>query len=825
MTTQLSPSPVFKSWRNDGTPNAKGWMWTYAAGTTTPQATYTDSTGSQSNTNPVVFDARGEANVWLDPALLYKLIQFDSNGNQLRVVDNVNVGVSGVVPSSLIPTVDNTYTLGNSSFSWAQLYLGANHAPALNTTSGNIAYYKQTAAETTTGITVTDFSYPPGNLLRYGIVPNASGSATSNTSILVTLLNPANTGNVGPIFFPNTTGADNYYFNGLIDVRTGTRINLNGCTITFTRALTSADNFRGFLNFLTDVTIENGSIVVNITSTGGGITNAGGAIRIGSRPSYPFGIWPAGVWDQDTLVAGGYPLMGDVVLRNLYFQSNNLTASQDCIILMLGGLRNCTLENLMFDGQAVVGGAINYEFGFASSNGAPGTSSLWTSSHAVNMQLRNIRIQNMQTAASVGAIEIGGAHHCEVNGLVVDTANIGFYYYVGEATFYRCWTPTDNEGRKLGIIVRNMVATNVSTGLSLAGAWDASSGYLNAASPPLTDFQQLDLMQFDISNCVASASGIGIKVSGSFNLRNSLFDGASSSGQLLLTDDVSKFSIDNCSFLNSSSTGIRANFNTMVVTTAVTLTAGTASITAANNGVIANEAVIFTGSVGTVTGITAGQIYYVIATGLSSSAFQVALLPGGAAIVLGGAGTANVTQKPARLKSGTISNSLIAGNTTNGLGLSQNMHVQLTACRFGFSPIYDGVSESTQTNAISLSGSSNSGTCVCEGCYVTTSGGTAYVQIGSPAWGVLDVRNPKGEMTTSGVVAINGTISVTGATLALKNSYPNSYGGTTGPNPQTDKYAGKMAYNTTTNKLFVSQGVLSTSNWISVDGVTTITPV
>lgn len=66
-----------------------GKLYTYQAGTSTPQATYTDSTGSTPNANPVVLDANGEASVWADPTLSYKFILQDSNGVQQWTVDNV----------------------------------------------------------------------------------------------------------------------------------------------------------------------------------------------------------------------------------------------------------------------------------------------------------------------------------------------------------------------------------------------------------------------------------------------------------------------------------------------------------------------------------------------------------------------------------------------------------------------------------------------------------------------------------------------------------------------------------------------------------------
>lgn len=166
MSSQLAPTRVYKSWRNDGTPNANGTMATYAAGTTTPQATYTDSTGSTPNTNPIVFNARGEANVWFDPTLSYKLVEFDSDGTLLGTTDHINGSLS---PSGdIIPSVDNAYNLGSTSSAWANLYLGANHEPAYSAGTGIIGYIPRTSGETTASITPTYYGYPPGDVRRYG---------------------------------------------------------------------------------------------------------------------------------------------------------------------------------------------------------------------------------------------------------------------------------------------------------------------------------------------------------------------------------------------------------------------------------------------------------------------------------------------------------------------------------------------------------------------------------------------------------------------------------------------------------------------------------
>jgi hypothetical protein len=74
---------------NSGNLAVGGQLYTYAAGTSTPLASYTDSTGSTPNANPVIMNSRGEASVWLTPNTAYKLVAYDSLGNLLWTQDQV----------------------------------------------------------------------------------------------------------------------------------------------------------------------------------------------------------------------------------------------------------------------------------------------------------------------------------------------------------------------------------------------------------------------------------------------------------------------------------------------------------------------------------------------------------------------------------------------------------------------------------------------------------------------------------------------------------------------------------------------------------------
>jgi hypothetical protein len=74
VAVSLGPFPKFQAFDNSGNPLDGGKLFTYASGTSTPLATYTDSTGGTANTNPVVLDTRGEASVWLTIGSAYRLV-------------------------------------------------------------------------------------------------------------------------------------------------------------------------------------------------------------------------------------------------------------------------------------------------------------------------------------------------------------------------------------------------------------------------------------------------------------------------------------------------------------------------------------------------------------------------------------------------------------------------------------------------------------------------------------------------------------------------------------------------------------------------------
>lgn len=93
MSANLSAVPKLQFFDNNGNPLVGGKLYTYAAGTTTPLATYTDASAGTPNTNPIILDSRGEANVWLS-ATTYKFLLTDSTDATIWTVDNISNSLS-----------------------------------------------------------------------------------------------------------------------------------------------------------------------------------------------------------------------------------------------------------------------------------------------------------------------------------------------------------------------------------------------------------------------------------------------------------------------------------------------------------------------------------------------------------------------------------------------------------------------------------------------------------------------------------------------------------------------------------------------------------
>jgi hypothetical protein len=110
MTATLSPSPKMQFFTAAGVPLVGGKLFTYASGTSTPLATYTDSTANFTNANPVILDSRGEANVWFGPSQ-YSLTLKDSSDNLIWTANGINSAQSAQNPVTVATATQTVFTV------------------------------------------------------------------------------------------------------------------------------------------------------------------------------------------------------------------------------------------------------------------------------------------------------------------------------------------------------------------------------------------------------------------------------------------------------------------------------------------------------------------------------------------------------------------------------------------------------------------------------------------------------------------------------------------------------------------------------------------
>jgi hypothetical protein len=107
---------------NSGNVLTGGKIETYAAGTTTPQATYTSSSGLTFHPNPIILDASGRVpsggEIWLTDGFSYKFVLKDSNNVLIATYDNI-IGINSNFVNFTNQQEIQTATAGQTVFNLA----------------------------------------------------------------------------------------------------------------------------------------------------------------------------------------------------------------------------------------------------------------------------------------------------------------------------------------------------------------------------------------------------------------------------------------------------------------------------------------------------------------------------------------------------------------------------------------------------------------------------------------------------------------------------------------------------------------------------------
>lgn len=105
----------FQAFDSNGDPLSGGRLYTYAAGTLTPQATYTTAALTTPNANPVILDSQGRAPVWLSSSVSYRMILKTAADVTITDDDNI-VNDSAMLAADLLNTASTSLGAGMVGF-------------------------------------------------------------------------------------------------------------------------------------------------------------------------------------------------------------------------------------------------------------------------------------------------------------------------------------------------------------------------------------------------------------------------------------------------------------------------------------------------------------------------------------------------------------------------------------------------------------------------------------------------------------------------------------------------------------------------------------
>jgi hypothetical protein len=249
-----------------------GKLYSYAAGTTTPQTTYTSVSGSIAHTNPIILNSAGRVatgEIWLTATQNYKFVLYTSTNVLIASWDNIS-GINDI--DNFVGNLANTSnpSLGDALVGFRQ-----------SNSSGNLTG--------SVGRTVHQKLQESVSVLDFG----ATGDGVTNDT---TAINTAIANSLGrKLYFP----AGTYLTNG-ISISSLSNVNLCGedkYSTTIKLNLAISDHVIAFANAV-DCSVENMTIDQNRTGkTGGHGIRLGGVdgltlnnLRIKSCYSYGIGI-------------------------------------------------------------------------------------------------------------------------------------------------------------------------------------------------------------------------------------------------------------------------------------------------------------------------------------------------------------------------------------------------------------------------------------------------------------------------------------------------------------------------------------------------------
>ena len=184
MAVNLSPvgGVAGQFFDNNGNPLVGGKLFTYAAGTTTPQVTYTSALGNTPNSNPIILNGGGRvpAEIWLTDGLEYKFVLYSSTDQLIGSWDNIT-GINSNFVNFVTSEEVQTATAGQTVFTLTTMAYqpGLNnlvvYVDGVNQIEGGAYSFVETSS---TVVTFTNGLHV-GALVKFVSAETLTGGATS----------------------------------------------------------------------------------------------------------------------------------------------------------------------------------------------------------------------------------------------------------------------------------------------------------------------------------------------------------------------------------------------------------------------------------------------------------------------------------------------------------------------------------------------------------------------------------------------------------------------------------------------------------------------
>jgi len=227
---------------SSGAPLASGKLYSYAAGTSTPLATYTDQGLGTANANPTILDSAGRAPIWVEDGVAYKVVLKDSADVTIWTADNVSVPEIAAAPAASNVPVGALLPYGGASAPSGGWLLCNGDAVSRSTYADLFAIIGTTFG---VGNGSTTFNVPDmRQRFPLGVAASGTGATLGGTGGTIDHVHtgPAHTHNVGTLAVPSggahthTTDAP----SAVVDVQTGSGEDAASPTHTHTVASSGA---------------------------------------------------------------------------------------------------------------------------------------------------------------------------------------------------------------------------------------------------------------------------------------------------------------------------------------------------------------------------------------------------------------------------------------------------------------------------------------------------------------------------------------------------------------------------------------------------------